>query len=912
MTSRQGGGGDRTRARVRAARPNDANLHPPRTLAPRIARPFLETMLLEGLERQIVVVRAPAGYGKTALLSATYDLAGRHAARSGGKPATAFVHKAWISLAPRHGDVSAFAEDLLTALGAPGAAPAAGSLDAAFSSIVARNGRTVLFLDNLDSVRSDQLDAYLNALVNDAPDKLRIVCASRSRPQLSLVRLRLRGLLTEIGPAHLAFTADEMRRVLGISRLEAGVVAQSTQGWPALVGLIAEVLKSEGGADRNRTLAGWHPGVFEFVEETVLRDMPAPVRELLRRTAIVEDFSVDLASTLGNRAFDTAEIKLLGELEPVVTRSQIGQGWYRLHPVVRTYLLAVPPMPEGERRTNHASAARWFAEHDFLEQAVEHATQAGDFDFAAEAIRNAGGVDLFVQVGRLVLQRLIESLPTEVIFASPTLTLSHALILAKHGRIVEAERLVDSLNDAGHMQGKPPPPASSLDHIEGIISAYRDRNIEGLARRLERKASLLRPQAASDLAWINTLLCTFYAALGRLEDAKRAAVTATTYAETQKSSYSLIFAHIHVSLISVVAGNFSAATEAGSKAQDLIQASYWNDLDLAGISYVPLSELHYLHGEVETAERLLSEAVPRMSRGEGWVDLYCRAFATLALARMQLRGFDAAMAVLNEAENVAAERELKRLAIATDIARVSVLVRADRLESAEHLVAKLNAALRRDDVAALPMWRQLRDFAIARGRLLLAQGRAPDTLAAISHLLHQDGVDGGGYHHLLATILAVRAWWALGDLTQSLEALRTAIALSRSHGVIQPFHDEGMEMKATVRAIVRRVGLRSFSADAVHFLGRIVGNTLVRGRRPAGPAGRREPRNAAQRWEYVLTARELEILGHIVQSKSNKQIARSLGVSEVTVKFHLKNIFVKLGVSRRDMAASVARQLNLY
>ena len=62
----------------------------------------------------------------------------------------------------------------------------------------------------------------------------------------------------------------------------------------------------------------------------------------------------------------------------------------------------------------------------------------------------------------------------------------------------------------------------------------------------------------------------------------------------------------------------------------------------------------------------------------------------------------------------------------------------------------------------------------------------------------------------------------------------------------------------------------------------------------------------------MLTARELEILGHIVQSKSNKQIARSLGVSEVTVKFHLKNIFVKLGVSRRDMAASVARQLNLY
>ena len=245
----------------------------------------------------------------------------------------------------------------------------------------------------------------------------------------------------------------------------------------------------------------------------------------------------------------------------MATRSQVGQGWYRLHPVVRTYLLAATPMSERELRMRHAGAAKWFAEHGFLEQAVAHATQAGDFAFAAETIRNAGGVDLLVQAGRLVLQRLIESLPTDVIFASPTLTLAHALILAKHGRLGDAQRLVDSLSDADQAQGTPPASSSSLDHIEGIISAYRDRNIDGLTRRLELKASLLRPQAASDLAWINTLLCTFYTALGRLEAAKRAAVAATTYAGTQRSSYSLIFAHIHVSLINIVAGNYSAAME---------------------------------------------------------------------------------------------------------------------------------------------------------------------------------------------------------------------------------------------------------------------------------------------------------------------------------------------------------------
>ena len=271
-----------------------------------IARPFLETLLLEGLDRQVVVLRAPAGYGKTALLTATFNLVGRHTSRSSVSASKAFVHRGWISLAPRHADLSALADDLLAAMGAAPAAPA-DSLSAVFAAIVARSGKTVLFLDNLDLVRSDELDAYLNTLVNEAPDKLRIVCASRGRPQFSLVRLRLRGLLTEIGPAQLAFTMEEMRRVLGIARLEVGVVAQSAQGWPALVSLIAEILKSDGGADRSQTLAGRRPAVFEFVEETVLKHIPASVRDLMESTAIAEDFSVELASTMGNRAFASSE-----------------------------------------------------------------------------------------------------------------------------------------------------------------------------------------------------------------------------------------------------------------------------------------------------------------------------------------------------------------------------------------------------------------------------------------------------------------------------------------------------------------------------------------------------------------------------------------------------------------------------
>src|SRR5690606_20935541 len=159
-------------------------------------------------------------------------------------------------------------------------------------------------------------------------------------------------------------------------------------------------------------------------------------------------------------------------------------------------------------------------------------------------IRNAGGVDLLTQVGRMVLERLVEGLPPEVIFSSPALSLSHGLILAKHGRLDEARLLLAQLREAPDGQAQPPP--SSLDHIEGIIAIYRDIDIPQLTERLERKAATLGPQAIADLAWINVLLCAMYTAQGRLADARKAVTATILHYRALKQTYSLIFAHVHL------------------------------------------------------------------------------------------------------------------------------------------------------------------------------------------------------------------------------------------------------------------------------------------------------------------------------------------------------------------------------
>jgi len=168
--------------------------------------------------------------------------------------------------------------------------------------------------------------------------------------------------------------------------------------------------------------------------------------------------------------------------------------------------------------------------------------------------------------------------------------------------------------------------------------------------------------------------------------------------------------------------------------------------------------------------------------------------------------------------------------------------------------------------------------------------------------------NGSGYYVLAAEVLATRVAWEDGQYGQSLEYLQAAIARARSHEITQFFVDEGLEFAAILRAIVRRFGLKVFSADGVDFIGRIIGQRVLL------PGARHSTKSAGEGRPAVqglLSAREQEALLLLKKGKSNKEIARDLGLSEATVKFHIKNIFSKLGVSRRSMAVAVSQHLNL-
>lgn len=860
-------------------------LRPPRTLVETIERPQLVSAILAGLRAQVVTLMAPPGFGKTEAMRAA------HAALGGGEGT------GWLGLTTCHADLALFRADLAEALGLPRAAE---SLDALLAAVEARPTPTVLFLDCLEIAESGPLRTELAALVAHLPENLRIAIAGSDCEWLPLARLRARGLATRIGPDQLAFGRGEIRRLMarrhGV-RVQPDALHEFTRGWPAMVQL------SEGAVAEPR-----HPlnaDLAAYVEEVVLPWLPPHLRSVATVAAVLDEFPPELGSALGG-VEAAVDGSTWDRWRPVFEPCRDHAGWFRLHPVLRHHFeVALGRTGDDAVRDLHLRAADWYSGRGHLQKTVSHAARGGAWDVAAAAIQGAGGVNLFIRAGHSVLQRLVEDLPAPVIASSPRLSLCQALVLAKKGKLAASRELYEAIvaGSPGFAPEEPIPPVT-LDHIGGLIDIYQDlspddREVEAL----ERRAQLLPPSETWHRGWMFNHLCILQTRRGDLEDAHRSALQALECYREERTVYTQIFMLMHLGMVAMFRGSISAALAHCREAQELLQAAQWSDQSLAALAQVPLAEIVYDQGDVAQAERMLGACLPALAAGEGWVDIYARAFRVLASARLRLVGIDSAMAVLDAADQVALRRSLPRLKATADILRVALYTRAGMLESAEQVCATLSALLDARRAPAWRTWHEVDDLLLARAGLRLAQGQAVQALLDVESLLAHAESNGSGYHLLRGAILATRAGWAAGHHAYALDSLQTAIGLARPHELLQPFLDEEPAFSGTVRAIVRRFGLGAFTADAVQFVSRIAEHGLTSEVRRSVPS-RSRPVTAG-----LFSRREQEVLDRLEAGLTNKEIARALDIAEPTVKYHLKNVFGKLGVSRRSLAVSTWRRL---
>lgn len=906
-------------AQAGAALPLALRIAPPATLGRHLPRPRPVAVLRERLQANMVLLRAPAGFGKTYLMAEARALLEAEG-----------LGVAWLSLRQGCRGPAELMAELAAALTRDPDAGEAGAEAAILSAVDAAAGQTVLFLDQAEAEIPEPLLEILFRLIHARPDRLRIVLATRRmlrHPLLS--QLMLQGALAELDWTTLALDAQEVEALMaraGLAGAAAAAVAGLADGWPAVARLgIACLRPGSGRAEQpaeaaalESLLQGRFPPLQQFVADTALPGLGPALGPAVALCGLVDPLpeemlrSNPLPPDPPDAGADDAPV-IPEEAEPLLQRLADRPGWYRAHPALAAVAReAEARLPAPRRAARHAALAGWFAARRMLEQAVHHAVETGNFALAEGAIREAGGVRIFLTAGFPTLNRLLAQIPAHVVLQSVTLTLCKAVVCAKVGQIALAREMVETVRAARDAGARMDALPEDLDHIDTLIATYEDRLTEpAILSRMERSLETLAPHDLWRIGWTSNHLCIAYTILGRFDEAEAEALRSLACYREEAMRYAQVFILTHLALIAVAKGQPITALGFTDEAQALIAQGFQGDASLRAVLAVPVAEAHWARGEAETAAALLDEALPLLQKGEAWVDLMARAYHVRIRIALMHNESRAALRILDGAEQVARERRLDRLRRLVELMRLEVMAASGLTEAAEEIARRIAPLVAADlaevapgwapDCAQPAHWRERHLGLQLMAQMLWSRGDPEGALALLARL--EANARAIGAMHDLAAARAQRFGflWQLRRFDEARETFQLAVALATPQRLACVFASPSANMAIAVRGLLRRFGAAAFSHATIEFIDRVMGAGLQ-------PPSEADGSVAGGPVTLLLTEYEREILQLLDLGLSNKQIARRIDRSEATVKYHLRQVYDKLGVRSRTMALATARQ----
>jgi len=891
-----------------------AKLYVPRSRPSAVPRPRLHERLDEGVRRELTVVSAPAGFGKTTLLA---DWSRRSE-----------LPVAWISLDERDDDPVRFLLYVVAAIGTihenfgettraflsslQSREELEPVLTALSNEILEMPRDFVLVLDDYHAIRSETIHHAHAFLLDHSPPPMHLIVAGRTSPPLPLPRLRARGRLTELGTPDLRFTheesADFLGRTMGLSLTAERVATleKGTEGWIAGLQLAAHALRG-GEDDPVEALAGSARHVFDYLADEVLSRQPEDIREFLLRTSVVETLSGPLCEVLTGTTGGLEMLERLERANLFLAPLDEGGRYYRYHHLFAAFLRErLRRANPGEIPELHRRAGLWYEEVEgCLASAIEHALAAGDHERAADLIEEETGVRR-TYVDASLLLRWLGTLPDGLVRRRPQLCLLYAWALVHSGELEEAERrLCDTeealrLGDGASTIGLSDDERTMLGEmciIRARMAAMREN--APLTTELSNRALGLLPEGELHLRGDVALdLGHAYCSVGDLKAASEAFARAAATGRDADDLRTALFALRYQASLEISRGRLRVAEDLLLEGQRLAESHPEGVPSVAGMIHTGMGELLYERGELDNARRLLEEGIEHGRRsGEAKILVY--GYVNLARVLMARGDAEGAHSLIREAGRLTPRWPL----IWAWQARF-YLAQGD-VQSAARWAREYGAT---QDYVSYP-----RHFErITMARVLLGEGRTDEALDFLDGLLEDAESDGRMAHAIeLLTLLAL-ASERRDARGEALGHLERALALAEPEGFVRLFVDEGPPMAALLERLIRNPrddGARAGASESglADYAGRLLEHFALE----APPSGNGRSRRSPAPGIEPLSEREIEVLELVAAGLSNAEIASELYLSVGTVKAHVHHIFGKLLVRSRSQAVARARELRL-
>ena len=904
-------------------------LYPPQLDSRLVSRKVLFDGLIGDGHRSVLSIVAAAGSGKSTLMAQLHRVLSDSGLRT-----------CWLSLDADDDSPSSFATYFMSAFSILEVPTARSQLalqrtnpvrdvEALFNSLIVQisafRDESAIFIDDFQHITDARILSFLNRLITHIPPSVRLIIASRARLPLDLARPRVSGQLSEIEQDDLNFdavqAADFLRRSheLELAPNDLATLLDTTEGWPVGLQLAALALRRHRGpaSELIKKFSGRDKDLTSYLVESVLQSQPEGVRKFLLRTAPLRRMSPDLCHAASGHPNSGEMLAYLARSNLFVIALDRNGQWYRYHHLFAEFL-------QNElRRTDPEmfqlvcdKAVEWCEDNGQTTEAIQYALEGCRNEKASDLIADHAPSVALTQGDHYTILDWMRRLPEAYHARRPEIFLSYAWTLAfsrDTDRAIElTDRVLLKLRD-GDSDWKVTDAERHYMRllarvIQAIAKACSDQIEDCMSRSLELRRQIPESEPFLIAAICNAISYSYFARR-EYENSARAAADGYLYGHRAGGVYATIWADFLHGLADIELGRLRTSQEHARRAESNAQT------EGPEVSYsAALAAL--VNAEIATQRCEFDKAKEFMEVGRSCMALFGPVEPLLIAIRNEARihawggDIEPARRVLMQGQDTALSAGRPRLFLSLAIEEATLQLNVGNLAGALETAQRARLSDDKSALHAFDACRSLRDaLQFLEARMLIAGDKAPAALRLLGLLQQSPGAQMHGSMHLSVKAVKAIALWQCGRIAEAVRELDRALSAAAPEFHAYPIFAAGRALLPVLRAIKERrstspvIGDLALKCNLEDWL-----LTLLSGEKPSRAevhANAVESDGASE----ALTSREVELLKLVEAGLANRQLADALLISEATVKWHLHNIYGKIGVRNRMAAAARARGL---
>ena len=859
-------------------------------------RSQLNSLLDEVLRKRLTIVHAPAGYGKSTLIRTWCQLL--------EEGQITVFH---LDLDEHDTDPTQFLEHFITHC-VPNAVKdhtengqnvvfSMESMVAAIrTSLCQSKIETLVMLDGLHRVASNEIFSCLDLLLDELPAHVHFLVSGRAYPRLrDLAQRKVAGEVFEVTQTDLCFSEEEVRLFLEPYLTQTADIfvkelREKTAGWPLALRVVRRWLE-EGISTLQvlQMLSGRTAELSDYFSEQVFDILSKDEQSFLLRVSILDQIHGDLADSVCDRTDSWQTLETLERNGIFVTTYNSERIWYQLQRLFLEFLKERQKrlMRASMTQTLHKRASAWLKDAGYVHEGLQHAIDSADEQTIAQCAEDLGGWRYALTGHMSLLEAALSVLSFETIQSYPRLLFGQMLVVARYGNIEQTETLFStycSLYEAGEADDALLYPERLI--IRNVLNRYGDREVtEDEITTLESLGSVLPNDDYIAHAARCNLLCIMYRCRGRFEASISVGDQAIQYFRMAGSPWGEVFLYFHEGIACTLQARMRDAMAFYRTGIELATEHFGSENDLIAIGKALLSEVCYEIGHIVEADQLIEDSLVHIEQSDAWLEVYVSSYLTaLKLARLR----NDSQAVLSLAQRACSTATFRGLPRLRTIISCTVERRfpEDTLEPLEPSDLSSDIVLRFAQISRL-------------ARDAITEKRFGDALLILSPEL--DTTRYLRIHRVSISYLCLTAiaQWNIDKHDDAVNALEEALALAIFEDIRRPFVDEGVALLEVMRSLQNTPYKKASNRMRDRFVARLAAEIETAGSYPIKDA-------------EVLSKREREVMLFAVRGHSNREIADLLGITVNTIKFHMKNVFEKLSVSNRKDAIAACFRLSIF